>query len=392
MKKLAIISEYNPFHNGHNYIQKKAKKISNADVIISIMSGDFVQRGEPSLIDKYKRANSALISADLIIEMPSFVTLQSANLFARKNIEILDKLEVDYLAFGIENISKNDFFNSVNNILNNDKLINKKIKKLLNKGMSYSKASYEASKSYAINDNFFSANNILALEYIRAMKNINSNIKVIPIKRIKSLNRDISLNNNTYASSTAIRNNIGKTNLRSYLPPCSYENIIKFQNEYKSFPTMEKIYELFRYKILIDNKDLNKILCYEEGLENYLKKLAINNSTYNSFIKNASSYRFTKSRIKRLIINYLLENTIDLNNVDINFIKVLAFNEKSSKLLKNTKLSVIIQKKDEDKIKNDEKIIYDQMIRASNLYSLLINRNLNSDFTQKIVIKKSSDL
>ena len=167
---------------------------------------------------------------------------------------------------------------------------------------------------------------------------------------------------------------------------------MKFQNEYKSFPTMEKIYELFRYKILIDNKDLNKILCYEEGLENYLKKLAINNSTYNNFIKNASSYRFTKSRIKRLIINYLLENTIDLNDVDINFIKVLAFNEKSTKLLKNTNLSVIIRKKDEDKIKNDEKIIYDQMIRASNLYSLLINRNLNSDFTQKIVLKKSSDL
>ena len=229
MKKLAIISEYNPFHNGHNYIQKKAKKISNADIIISIMSGDFVQRGEPSLIDKYKRANSALISADLIIEMPSFVTLQSANLFARKNIEILNKLEVDYLAFGIENISKNDFLNSANNILNNDKLINEKIKKLLNKGMSYSKASYEASKSYAINDNFFSANNILALEYIRAMKNINSNIKVIPIKRIKSLNKDISLNNNTYASSTAIRNNISKTNLRSYLPPCSYENIRNFK-------------------------------------------------------------------------------------------------------------------------------------------------------------------
>ncbi|MDU3153736.1 MAG: nucleotidyltransferase family protein, partial [Anaerococcus hydrogenalis] len=152
--------------------------------------------------------------------------------------------------------------------------------------------------------------------------------------------------------------------------------------------TMEKIYELFRYKIIIDNKDLNKILCYEEGLENYLKKLSINNSTYNDFINNASSYRFTKSRIKRLMINYLLENTIDLNEIDINFIKVLAFNEKSTKLLKNTNLSVIIQKKDEDKIKNDERIIYDQMIKASNLYSLLINRNLNSDFTQKIVLKK----
>ena len=93
MKKLAIISEYNPFHNGHNYIQKKSREITNADIVIAIMSGDFVQRGEISLIDKYKRANCAMLSADLVIEMPSFISLQAANLFARKNIEILNKLE-----------------------------------------------------------------------------------------------------------------------------------------------------------------------------------------------------------------------------------------------------------------------------------------------------------
>ncbi|EGC84462.1 hypothetical protein HMPREF9246_0753 [Anaerococcus hydrogenalis ACS-025-V-Sch4] len=126
MKKLAIISEYNPFHNGHNFIQKKAKEITKANLVIAIMSGDFVQRGEPSLIDKYKRADSAMISADLIIEMPSFISLQSANLFARKNIEILNKLKIDYLAFGIENISEEDFFKSVENILNNNENIDKK--------------------------------------------------------------------------------------------------------------------------------------------------------------------------------------------------------------------------------------------------------------------------
>lgn len=391
MKKLAIISEYNPFHNGHNFIQKKAKEITKADLIISIMSGDFVQRGEPSLIDKYKRADSAMISADLIIEMPSFISLQSANLFARKNIEILNKLKIDYLAFGIENISEEDFFKSVENILNNNENIDKKTKYFLDKGLSFSKASYEASKTYALNENFFSANNILALEYVRALKNSNSKIKAIPIKRIKSMNKDKNLDKKTFASSTAIRNNINNSNIKSYLPKSSLENIEKFKNQYNNFPDMEKLYELFRYKILIEDKNMSNILCYEEGMDNYLKKLAEKNFLYNDFINEASSLRFTKSRIKRLMINYLLENTIDLNNIEINFIKVLAFNEKSTRFFKDQAVSILIQKKDEKKLKDNEKIIYDQMIKASNLYSFLINRNMNSDFTQKITIKNSSN-
>lgn len=391
MKKLAIISEYNPFHNGHNFIQKKAKEITKADLIISIMSGDFVQRGEPSLIDKYKRADSAMISADLIIEMPSFISLQSANLFARKNIEILNKLKIDYLAFGIENISEEDFFKSVENILNNNENIDKKTKYFLDKGLSFSKASYEASKPYALNEDFFSANNILALEYIRALKNSNSKIKAIPIKRIESMNKDKNLYKKTFASSTAIRNNINNSNIKSYLPKSSLENIEKFKNQYNNFPDMERLYELFRYKILIEDKNMNDILCYEEGMDNYLKKLAEKNFLYNNFINEASSLRFTKSRIKRLMINYLLENTIDLNNIEINFIKVLDFNEKSTRFFKDQAVSILIQKKDEKKLKDNEKIIYDQMIKASNLYSFLINRNMNSDFTQKITIKNSSN-
>ena len=391
MKKLAIISEYNPFHNGHNFIQKKAKEITKANLVIAIMSGDFVQRGEPSLIDKYKRADSAMISADLIIAMPSFISLQSANLFARKNIEILNKLKIDYLAFGIENISEEDFFKSVENILNNNENIDKKTKYFLDKGLSFSKASYEASKTYALNEDFFSANNILALEYIRAIKNSNSKIKAIPIKRIKSMNKDKNLDKKTFASSTAIRNNINNSNIKSYLPESSLENIEKFKNQYNNFPDMEKLYELFRYKILIENINMSNILCYEEGMDNYLKKLAEKNFLYNDFINEASSLRFTKSRIKRLMINYLLENTIDLNNIEINFIKVLAFNEKSTRFFKDQAVSILIQKKDEKKLKDNEKIIYDQMIKASNLYSFLINRNMNSDFTQKITIKNSSN-
>lgn len=390
MKKLAIISEYNPFHNGHNYIQKKSREITNADIVIAIMSGDFVQRGEISLIDKYKRANSAMLSADLVIEMPSFISLQAANLFARKNIEILNKLEVDYLAFGIENISEKNFLNTCEKIFENENRINIDTKNFLDEGMSFAKASYLASIKYIENKEFFSANNILALEYLRAIKNLNANIEIVPIKRKNSMNKDIELRKDSFSSSSSIRNNIENIKIKDYLPSLSYNYIKEFKNEYNIFPQNDLLYEIFRYKILIEEKNMDDILCYEDGMENYLKKIAKDEIFYKDFIKNSTSQRFTKSRIKRLMINYLLENKTLLNEVDINFIKVLAFNENATKLFKECKLNLIMQKKDIDKLNKENKIIFDQMIKASNLYSMVIGRQFDSDYRKKISIKKSS--
>lgn len=390
MKKLAIISEYNPFHNGHNYIQKKSREITNADIVIAIMSGDFVQRGEISLIDKYKRANSAMLSADLVIEMPSFISLQAANLFARKNIEILNKLEVDYLAFGIENISEKNFLNTCEKIFENENRINIDTKNFLDEGMSFAKASYLASIKYIENKEFFSANNILALEYLRAIKNLKANIEIVPIKRKNSMNKDVELGKDSFSSSSSIRNNIENIKIKDYLPSLSYNYIKEFKNEYNIFPQNDLLYEIFRYKILIEEKNMKDILCYEDGMENYLKKIAKDEIFYKDFIKNSTSQRFTKSRIKRLMINYLLENKTLLNEVDINFIKVLAFNENATKLFKETNLNIIMQKKDIEKLNKENKIIFEQMIKASNLYSMVIGRQFDIDYREKISIKKSS--
>lgn len=391
MKKLAIISEYNPFHNGHNYIQKKSREITNADIVIAIISGDFVQRGEISLIDKYKRANSAMLSADLVIEMPSFISLQAANLFARKNIEILNKLEIDYLAFGIENISEKNFLKTCEKIFENENRINIDTKNFLDEGMSFAKASYLASIKYIENKEFFSANNILALEYLRAIKKLNANIEIVPIKRKNSMNKDVELRKDSFSSSSSIRNNIENIKIKDYLPSLSYNYIKEFKNEYNIFPQNDLLYEIFRYKILIEEKNMDDILCYEDGMENYLKKIAKDEIFYKDFIKNSTSQRFTKSRIKRLMINYLLENKTYLNEVDINFIKVLAFNENATKLFKECKLNVIMQKKDIDKLNKENKIIFEQMIKASNLYSMVIGRKFDSDYREKISIKKSSN-
>ncbi|MDY3007149.1 nucleotidyltransferase family protein [Anaerococcus porci] len=386
MKKIGIISEFNPFHNGHEYILKEARKISQADILVSIMSGDFVQRGQASIIDKYKRANCAIKYSDLIVEMPTFISLQSANFFAYKNIELLNKINIDYLAFGIENIEESQFFDYANKIIDNEDKINFKIREFMDNGYSYTKASYLASNEIIDDTLFLTSNNILALEYIRAIKKINSNIKPIAIKRIGANNRDLSLGKDIFSSSTSIRNNIENENINTYLPKYSYEKILAFKNEYKNFPKDDYIYNIFRYKILVEKAPMNKCLCYENGIDNLLRKLAENNNNYKDFLEKAISQRFTKSRIRRLILNYCLDNFTELNNININFLKVLSFSEDSKVLLKNKNINFVIRKKDANSLNLDNKKIYDKMVDSSNLYSLIIGRELNYDFTRHIKI------
>lgn len=380
MKTLGIISEFNPFHNGHKYLLDKAKNELGVDLSVTIMSGDFVQRGEPAIMDKYSRSKTAIESGfDLVIEMPSFVSLQSAEYFAIKSVTILDKMNIDYLVFGIENIEPSTFIKSAKTIIDHQSTIDSDMKTYLRIGYSYPKAQIKALKKF-VNDDFISANNILALEYIKSIHKINSKIKPYPIKRIKTKNRDTSINDTAYASSTAIRCNLSPK-IKSLMPEESYNNIINFQKKYKSF-NENIIYTIFKYKIFLEDIETKNILGYEEGLENYLKKISNNTNSYTSFLDEAASLRYTKSRIKRFIINCLLGNSSDLNDIDISFIKVLAYNENAIQFFGeiSNKINIIINKKDLAKLDNKNLSIYTKMIDSSNLYNLGIGREMNYDY------------
>ena len=380
MKTLGIISEFNPFHNGHKYLLDKAKEELKADLAISIMSGDFVQRGEAAIMDKFSRASVAIkCGFDLIIEMPSFVTLQSAEFFAEKSVNILNKVDIDYLVFGIENINPDEFLKSCKVIIENEEKINSKIKALVASGLSYPKSHNKALLDFVSSD-FLSSNNILALEYMRALYKINSKIKPYPINRIKTKNEDQSINDKNFASSTAIRNNLDQ-DIKSLIPNESYKELSNFMNEYKSFDN-SYIYKIFRYKILIEKSDMSNILGYENGLDKYLSKISRTNGSYNNFLNQATSLRYTKSRIKRLVLNYILSYTIDLNDHDLSFINILAFNKKAAENFKNISknLNIIINKSDLKNLNNTDLLIYKKMIEASNLYSLGIGREIDYDF------------
>lgn len=381
MKTLGIISEFNPFHNGHKYLLDKAKKDLNTDVNISIMSGDFVQRGEASIMDKFTRAQTAIDAGfDLVVEIPSFVSLQAAEFFAFKSVSILDKMNVDYLVFGIENIDSINFINQSRIIIENQNEIDNKIKKLLKDGLSYPKA-YNISLLDFVDNDFISSNNVLALEYIRAIKKLNSKIEPYPIKRIKSLNKDQFINDENFASSTAIRNNLF-SDINKLMPSFSYENLMEFQKKFNSINEND-LYAYFRYKILIEKAPMTKILGYEVGIDNFLARLAEANISYDSFLNQATSQRYTRSRIKRLVLNYLLNNTTELNGIDISFIKVLAYRQRAIDLFKDfsNKLDIIISKKNISKLNGENLLIYNKIVEASNLYSLCINRDFNIDFT-----------
>ncbi|WP_311479989.1 nucleotidyltransferase family protein [uncultured Anaerococcus sp.] len=380
MKTLGIISEFNPFHNGHKYLLDKAKKELKTDLAVSIMSGDFVQRGEAAIMDKFSRARVAInCGFDLVIEMPSFVTLQSAEFFAKKSVNILNKVDIDYLVFGIENINTDDFLKACKVIIENEKNIYSKIKSLIASGLSYPKSHNKALLDFVSSD-FLSSNNILALEYMRALYKINSKIKPYPIKRIKTKNKDQGINDKNFASSTAIRNNLGN-NIKSLIPIESYIELSNFLKEYKSFD-YDYIYKIFKYKILIEDYPMCKILGYEQGIDNYLARLARDNNLYNNFIDQATSQRYTKSRIKRLVLNYILDNTMELNNLDLSFVKVLAYNNKATENFNNlaNKLNIVINKSDLKKLKSTDLLIFNKMIEASNFYNLGIGREIDYDF------------
>lgn len=382
MKTLAIISEFNPFHKGHKYLLDEAKKQTNAELSLSIMSGDYVQRGEPAIIDKFSRADSAMKAGfDMVVEMPSFISLQSAEYFAIGSIKILEKIGIDYLCFGIEKLNPDEFLEKVDILIEKSYELEELTKNNLHNS-SFTKARYDATCQLLGENNFITSNNILALEYIRAIRKIDSKIKPVPIKRISSLNKESELKKENISSSTAIRKNIFN-DYKDHVPNFSYE-VIEESIQKFGIPSMDYEYEIFKYLLLIEQKPMDNILGYEDGIENYLWKIAVKNQNFSSFLEEATTKRYTSSRIKRLVLNFILDNESYMNDFDIDFYKVLAFNKNSEYIFRNSKSMPVLTKKDMDRLTGTDKKVLTQMLKASNLYNISTGRDLNQDFTKKI--------
>lgn len=370
MKKniVGVIVEYNPFHNGHKYHLEKAKE--KGEVVVAVMSGDFVQRGEPAIVNRWERAKMALkAGVDLVIELPIFYSTQSAEIFALGAIKILEKLKVNEIVFGTEEGS----LGKIKKILEIEKKdgFNQSLKSFLKDGISYPNAYTKTLKLYGIEEELQS-NEILALEYKRAVEKIGSKIEVTSIKRESSTYYSEEVKGNI-SSATGIRKKIfNNESVESLMPKEVYE-ILK-NNGYTS---LKEYYELIRILILQNKDNLNRIQDIEDGYENRVYESAKISSSFDEFMKNVVTKRYTIGRVQRILLHILLGITKEITEkvkVDLPFIRVLAFNEKGKehlKFLKKEGVKVLVGLKNIKKDLNEfEKNMLELNENASIIYSM----------------------
>lgn len=396
MKVLGIIAEYNPMHTGHIYHISKAKEITGCDTVIVIMSGSFTQQGNIAIINKFERAKQAIQNGvDLVIEIPSAFASSDAGNFAYKSVSILNDLNVDAICFGAEtdNIERLKLISET--LIYKDKEIWNKIKNELKKGISFAKARNNSLNKFLNEDDIniiLSPNNILALEYLKTLKVLNSNIIPFAIHRESNFNSHIL--ENCYTSSTSIRkaleNKCNLNDIQKYIP----ENVSKYLKNNKIIFNND-FFEILKYKIISMNEnDLKEINGVSEGIENKLKKEICNSYSYDEFLFKIKSKRYELSRIKRILVNILLNiskedfNLLKENNS--NYAHILAFNHDKKDLLSHisntSNIPVIssLNNKTLSYLNKYQKLSLDTDIYASNIYSMLINQKINKDYTNFI--------
>jgi predicted nucleotidyltransferase len=357
MNICGIIAEYNPIHNGHRYHLQKSRAKTDCDYTVCLMSGSFMQRGEPTILDKWHRAKAAVLcGADLVLELPTYFATSSAENFAYGAVKIFDQLGIDCLSFGSE-IDDLDVLKKIAKILVREPLRYKKhLKTSLLQGLSFPAARNAALLSYFsdknIQDSLNGSNSILAIEYLKALIKLKSDITPFIVKRTGKAYNDEKIAANL-SSATAIRKHIFDIGfddtVSSNLPKdafSTFESLIAdgFTPTKKSDFFEQIIYAIRKYS----KSELTEISEITEGLENKIKKAAEVSKTYDELISNIKSKRFTLTRIQRILINILLgikkTDIKESKTHPIRNIKVLAYKKQSAILMshfaKNTKMNL----------------------------------------------------
>lgn len=369
MKSIGIIAEFNPFHQGHQYLIEKVKKETGAEVCVSVMTGNFTQRGTPAIFDKWTRAQSAIEKGvNLVVELPAIYSCNSSDFFAKGGVEILEALGCDYIAFGSECGDIDTLLEAAHFISNNYDLLQEDIRKLTNSGISYPRARQQVINNMDVNFDvslISEPNNILALEYIRHA----TKIKPYTIKR-----RGYGY----HQSATLIRDEMLN------------ENPEKFRQLKDNYWKMvcARIMQMTPFQ-------LEEIYSAGSGLGNKLKKEIRYASSREKLIEGVKSKAYTYSRISRYLTQILLN--IDKNAVyhGGNYIRILATDEIGRKFLKEAKksdnitLPVITNVNKDMPSDEDIKGTFEIDILATDMYNMITERDLYdfSDYVKKPYVK-----
>lgn len=387
MNITGLIVEYNPFHNGHIYHLQKSLEKTNADASIAVMSGNFIQRGEPALFDKFSRAKAAVESGvDLVVELPSIYASQSAELFAKGSVSLLNSLGcVNSICFGSEEGNIDALYLIASILCLEPQEFKEKLSSYLGEGMLFPTARNKAlfdyinSPDFLFGDNFndidlseerlndilSSSNNILGIEYIKQLISLKSDIKPFTIGRIHSEYNSEEISGNIN-SATAVRKKLYEiisskennssdideliksiqtsTDITNSIPESTLNMITS--NIEKGFLPMypEYFFETLISTIIRDKKNLESYFDISEGIENKIFKAALVAKDYNELLNLVKSKRYTMTRIKRCLNNILLGITKDdielakgINTIP--YVRILAFNSKGREIIREIKKS-----------------------------------------------------
>lgn len=376
MSVIGIVCEFNPFHKGHKYLIDSVKK--SGDTVVCVMSGNFVQRGEPALFPKETRVKSALMNgADIVLELPFVYATASAEIFAYNAVKILECFGCDILAFGTESASVEELNNAVEILNSND--FDDKIKKHLEYGVSYPSARQRAFDEYDVDFDISTPNNILALEYLKAIKKLNSKIKAVPVKRIGAGYNDTK-SVNGIASATHIRQLINNNEDFSQFVPENTIQLYKDELQNGNYVSTEKFnissLALLRSKL---NDDLSSIDNMAEGLENRIKTAIKESTNLNEIYDNAKTKRFTHSRIRRAVLSTVLGITAEDLKITVPYCRLLGFNIDSAEIIgtlaKNCKMPFVASYSDILNLKStDAEKIFTLENKAGDFYSLIMQK------------------
>lgn len=354
MKSVAIIAEYNPFHNGHRYQIAEAKRRTGADIVIAIMSGQFTQRGEPALISKFHRAEMALEDCDLVVELPQFYALSYADDFAAGGIQCAKMLEADYLSYGIEHA--------------------------IDSNITLTAASSKSGESYArqVGSTTLDApNNILAYRYKVSAQELYPELQLCPVERIQNDYHDVRLTG-TISSATAIR--------QAVFDGIHYSEALSSQSAdilSSTHPvSWEDYFPLLKYAILTkSHEELKNIYMMTEGLEYRLKKYIRQAEIFKDYMMLLKTKRYTYTRLQRLLCYTLLNIQQCHAYPPIDRLRVLAMNNQGRQYLSALTDQIVTNTNQ----KNSGS--FELEIKATAIYNLHNKSQLN-EFNRPVIYKK----
>ena len=383
MNSVGIIAEYNPFHNGHLYHLSKVKEMFPNHIIVLILSGNYLQRGEFSILDKYTKTKIVLENGiDLIIELPFNFAVQSADMFAKGAIQLLNELKVENLVFGSETNNIEDL-----KLLSKIQLENSnyqiKVKELMKKGINYPTALSKALKEIS-NMEVTTPNDILGLSYVREIIKNNYNINPICIKRTNDYH-DLE-NNSNIVSASNIRNKINNNiDIKKYVPLKTYEYLkevnINFNYSFK----------YLKFKIISEINKLDEYLDVDEGIDNRIKKYIYSSNNYQELIDNIKTKRYTYNKISRMLCHILtgFKKSDVVSNIE--YIRILGMNNIGKNYINSIKKNITLPIITKFSDFNDK---YQQLeLKLSYIYSLILEDNMyvENEIKAKVIIQNKND-